>query len=1059
MKGSFAVYRSSAGSGKTFTLVKEFLKIVLKEPSQYSRILAITFTNKAAAEMKERILKNLRELSYPEKFAGEAAVRFMLPQLVEETGLSQTDLSENARIVLKHILHDYSSFAIGTIDSFMHRIVRTFAHDMHLALNFNVQLEKTPLIENAVVNLLDSLEQGSSLTHFLIEFAQSKADDDKNWDIEFDLKNFAEILFYEESADALPLLQNLTLETFQEAEQNLTQIIRTFELDVKRTALQAITILKNKELNAEDFYQGKNGIYTWFQKLSVSVFDSFYGNSYVAKTITEDKWTAAKASGSVIEKIESVKNDLKRIYGELENIREERFQTYKIAVLFRKNIHTLAVLNEIRHQMQLYATDENLVHISEFNRHIARIVRNEPVPFIYERLGEKYHHFLLDEFQDTSVMQWQNLLPLIENSLSYNRFNMIVGDGKQSIYRFRNGEVEQLVALPKIFQNNNDPILNEREAMLERNYRPEVLSENFRSRCEVVAFNNSFFGFMQQQLSEKLQAIYDNQEQKLNSANTGGLVHLEFLPDKRSDESFAELNCKRTLELIYALDADGYQRGEIAILCRGNSEASVLAEYLTQNRVQVVSSESLLLNGSPLVRFLISLLTAISNPDNPIAKAEIIHFIHCNLAEAQTSVSLEDYSRLKDLLDQPLDLMMKQLGYDFSIQKLSCQNLYDLTEMLLRIFAISKDGNPYLLFFSDAVLEYISKENGGIAGFLKWWESEVKSRSVVLPDAIGSVKIMTIHKSKGLQFPVVIYPFVKGGSSRLTKDKVWVSSKEMIPDVPVSLLDISSKATEGTPFYGLYEAEAAKSFLDIVNVVYVAFTRPVERLYVLISEPPQKAKSPTIPVLIRDYLVSQNLWNETQSVYTFGSPLAKTTIAIPEEKSTEEVKPYMPCDWHQVIRISGNRPPVWDENRTDYNRYWGSLLHNILAEIKVAHDLNRAIERFRSMINLPESDLNQAREVLHKFLNSDDIQPFFVPEAKIFCEKDIMLSDGRIIRPDRVVIYPDQVAILDYKTGKEETTHEEQIRMYAHALEQMGYKNIHLYLLYLGEEIRLKEVC
>jgi ATP-dependent exoDNAse (exonuclease V) beta subunit len=425
---SFTVYKSSAGSGKTFTLVKEYLCLVIVNPYRFRSVLAITFTNKAADEMKQRILQTLNLLSdYQNLNAAKLEkLNYLLPELKKQTGLTEAEIIRNSQLTLSLILHNYSNFAISTIDSFVHKIVRTFANDLNLPVNFSVELDGENLISQAVDLLINQLGNQELLTDFLFDYAKTKIDEDKSWHIETDLKAFARILLEEESQLKIEKLNKLDLTDFKLILNKLNRLTNEFIENIAAKGIEVRNQIKLHNIPHEAFYQGKNGISAYFDKIANKQISK--PNRYVGNTIEENKWTSAKASSIDKASIESIKDFITSKYYELLIIFDNNYETYIIRNAIQKNIYSLALLNEIEKFIKEIRENEYTVHISEFNKRISEIVINEPIPFIYERLGEKYKHFLIDEFQDTSVLQWLNLLPLIDNSLAEDQFNMIVGD-------------------------------------------------------------------------------------------------------------------------------------------------------------------------------------------------------------------------------------------------------------------------------------------------------------------------------------------------------------------------------------------------------------------------------------------------------------------------------------------------------------------------------------------------------------------------------------------------------------------------------------------------------
>jgi len=512
------------------------------------------------------------------------------------------------------------------------------------------------------------------------------------------------------------------------------------------------------------------------------------------------------------------------------------------------------------------------------------------VPFIYERVGEKYKHFLLDEFQDTSVLQWQNLLPLIDNSLANGYKNLLVGDAKQAIYRWRNGEVEQFVNLPHIFNRKSGQIHDEREKALHNHFTAKSLKSNYRSRPEIVKFNNAFFNLIKKSLSEKDSKIYDETEQQTASNKKGGFIQIEFFPPDMNDITFSAYNCTRVKELVAEIQTNGYRLKDIAILCRSNKSAGIIAKFLLSQNIDVVSSESVLLVNSPRIRLLVSILSLITNPWNELAAIEMVNLlIKMKMIDGDLhSAVVQFVKKSRDDLGkgQPESVytFLQDAGFVVNRKILLSLPLYDLCESLVRTFNLNKQSDPFIQFFLDVVLEQAKETESDINKFLEYWNIKKNTLSVVIPDGIDAVKIMTIHKAKGLEFPVVIYPLI---NERLTKtiDMFWLSlNNKKIPSLKAALVN-ANKSIEQTTYGDMITREYEKSLLDMINLMYVAFTRPTDQLYVIANHPGKSKKATSsVSSLLADYLTHSGKWNETSYIYNFGEKtipsLSDSTIYI-----------------------------------------------------------------------------------------------------------------------------------------------------------------------------------
>lgn len=1050
---SFTVYKSSAGSGKTFTLVKEYLCIILKNPYKFRSILAITFTNKAADEMKQRVLKSLSLLSDYNRIDNNKRDKiFYLLQLIKkETGLTENEIFENAQKCLSLILHNYSNFAISTIDSFVQKIVRTFTNDLHLPINFSIEMDGENLISQAVDLLVDKLGEDVILTDFLLDFAKTKVDDDKSWHIEADLKNFAKILLDEESQLKIDKLKLLEMSDFNLILNKLKLLIKDFEDKISLIGNKAVLKINSLNISKESFYYGKSGISAYFEKIANCQIDR--PNTNALKPITEDKWTSGKATVADKAAIESIKDFLTSRFNEILEILDTEFETYIIRNNILKNIYSLALLNEIEKYISEIREKENTVHISEFQKRIAEIVANEPIPFIYERMGDRFKHFLIDEFQDTSILQWQNLLPLIDNSLAEENFNMIVGDGKQAIYRFRGGEVEQFALLPEIYKKSTDSIANEREKTLIRNFSEKFLKNNYRSKIEIVEFNNQFFEFVSSNLDDRLKIIYNNHYQEYNKENKGGLVNLNFLTNDNEEDYSNQTNLK-ILDTINELQGDDFQWKDITILCRNNMQANKIAGFLTSQKINVISNESLLLKSSASVRFVVSLLKLILNPNDLISRAHILYYINVEIKNADLAQFAAAASNSLKNSKIDFEKIIIELGYDFSFRKLSNLTMYQLCETLCDKFDLNKQINPYLQFFLDNVLNYTIKFNTNIADFIVWWEKKKDKLALKTPSGLNAVNIMTIHKSKGLEFKVVIFPFADE-KQRRTKNSFWIDTHDnQLNPLSTALLSMNENLKE-TQYADIYNRENENSRLDLINLLYVALTRPSDRLYIFSRFPKTKSENTlSLPVLFKNFLISNSLWNENQFLYSFGVPLKHKKSDLDNLDNMLQMKAINSSKWHEKLLISKTSPENWQTDDPDKYRRFGNLIHWVLSKIENISDLNLIIDNL-SDLKVNAFEKNELKQLISKLIDNEETRFLFDKKYRVLNEVEILIKNGRSIRPDKMLISGNEVCIIDFKTGKFVQSHRTQLDKYEMSLQEMGYKTISKCLIYISDQTEI----
>ena len=595
----FNIYSSSAGSGKTYTLTKEYLKLALGSDKvyYYKRILAITFTNDAASEMKDRILAALKDIADRQNFNEKSKFWGMFRDIANELKLPDDTIQQRAVGVFSHIIQEYSDFAVKTIDSFVNQLVNAFTEDLGLPFNYEIVLDHKTVLTEAVERLIEKagFDEHQDLTRILEHFVEEKISDGKTWNfIAEDLAEFGEHLINDQFYSAIIKLDSLESEDFWHISNNIYTYLHSVEDGIKALAEKAIQYIENQGLSVDDFTQKAKGIGGYFYNMRDDFENECFRkkdkspNSYQWAAINEDKWFSAKTSTTTKVAIDAIKEDLTAVFNEMQEFKTKYLPKYALFTMIKPNLRKLSLLKKIKTEFDNVLSDKNQVFISEFNRKILQIILSEPVPFIYERIGERYNHLLVDEFQDTSDMQFYNLLPLIENSLANNHFNLIVGDAKQAIYRFRGGKMDLIVHL---FKNEVEMLMNNsliqdfqiEQFMSISNYlKPENLTTNYRSSREVIDFNNSFFESVMNEyknIHPFLKDVYAGFEQKIpENAKTGGHVQIEFLDYVKGEN----LMLSRTLEIIQQVLDEGYSMGDIAILCRKNKESAEMANFLVE---------------------------------------------------------------------------------------------------------------------------------------------------------------------------------------------------------------------------------------------------------------------------------------------------------------------------------------------------------------------------------------------------------------------------------------------------------------------------------------------
>ena len=1046
MKKQLKVYKSSAGSGKTFTLVKAYLKLCLKVegPSAFSTILAITFTNKATYEMKDRLMKTLKDLSLGQ---GDP----MKSKLIEETGLSESDIKLKSASILTAILHNYADFSISTIDKFSHKIIRTFAKDLNLSMNFQVELEEKRLLNEVIGELVNEIGQNKALSEFIIAFAMSKLDEEKSWKVEQDLLSFSLNLLKEKAMPYLESLQKLSLDDFKNLENSFRTKNKAVEDKLTSFAVEGLSLIKHMEIDNSSL-PGNAKISIYFRNVAELKHDNIFPPAQLTNNVQKDNWFSGSCSADQKIAITAIKEKLETLFYAIQELLTSNWETYLSRFELLKNIHSLALINQIDKRFAVLKQENALLNISDFNRIIADVVLDEPMPFIYERLGERYKHIMIDEFQDTSVLQFLNLLPLIDESLAKGNENLLVGDAKQAIYRFRGGEVDQFSEMP----NYIPEIATENEMTLQKlvtlksQYEVEELTENYRSAAAIVNFNNAFFQFVKDLgISEKINSIYTGHSQNITKDKNAGYVSLTFSSGKADEleEEYGDLmvqNIKQSL-------ADGYHLKDIAVLCRKRKEASAMASRLKKESINVISSEALLLKNSAAVSFIINLLSWLSEPETDVYKKDIVAYLTNSKFLAGTlGENFKNYLSKNYKFVHLFDNCEEELNLD----ELKTLSILELIELFIRAFTLNKEYDVYLQSLQDVALDFTKTQGSDLVQFLNWWNDRSGTFSISVPEQINAVNVLTIHKSKGLEFPIVIYPFVKQEitHSGKLKDFVWVDLSHLDAlNVPFALVEFN-KNLAASSLKAFYEEELEKKKVDLINDTYVAFTRASERLYIHAATPPKKiSDNLKLPRLLQQFLHQAENGKYSDESYEFGQ-LEKVNSAKQMTENQEKFSmTYLSAPWKNRLKISSEHGQIIINDEKGAKQY-GDLIHEILAQIKDFKELTNVLKRYqlRGIINAEEMHLIHVK--LTSLLTKEEVISFFDSEHKVRREATLLSKTGDLLRPDRVVYFKEKLAVIDFKTGIKNESHQQQVLKYCSLIAETTELPVKGYLLYTESE-------
>lgn len=1114
---NFIVCNASAGSGKTFTLVKMYIslafdvegaccgddvltnKVKAQLRDRYKHILAITFTKKATNEMKERIMSKLASMA--KDAAGCDIAQSMVDDAVKEGRLLDSNdarskefsrLQNYALAVHSAILHDYSDLSVFTIDSFMHRVVRTFAHDLHLPLNFDVTQRQEDVSLEVVDKIMRSIgaDDEKELTEVLTHYMDSKMDDDKSYRVEGEISARCEELFKESASQYLEVLKDKSIDDFKKVIEKLTNDNKDFEDTIKKEALRIMVLIDSAGLDVSDFSNGERGsIYKLVKSMSEGSFPDKLNATQ--QKYYDDATKGASSKSTKKAEIIALHPPIK----DLIDFWSNGLMLYNTRAALMNNIYTVALMNRLNMEAHQFYDENEVLHMSEFNKLIAKVVSDEPAPFIYERLGTWYRDFLLDEFQDTSHMQWHNLLPLLSNAIGDGGRVFIVGDGKQAIYRFRNGDATIFTNLPAVEQNDHGHGDNFRDA-----YEPLNLETNFRSMANVVNFNNNLFlwiakdriGVDGDQLPSLIPDVYlgkeggkylDGEESHLWQKNKkdGGYVEVALM--KKGETESGDEYSRRIYEAMYntikrQLEL-GYDYRDIMILTRNNKELTSICAYLSDKeingeKIKMASAESFLLSNSRVVMLIINTMRYVVDPTDRTASTTVVLLLKqlgVLVGDYDTDIVKKEYEGLEKILEKE--------GIILNVSTLRSLSIYECCEEILRVYGVSahdKEANnevDYIAAFLSVVAAYGNTNRQDLANFLAWYEEQVDFSAKTSED-MDAIRMMTIHKAKGLEAKVVLYPMLEREHG--VDSSQWVAVGEDIRKklgINLPAAYVRTKKGERTLFPDLYGREERDAEMDALNVLYVALTRPKHKLFVFCEKDGKKATSGQKNI---NKFCSSEVWsamrkkeNEESSVehYVVGEDFAKPKENVSEEEinskpATLPLNVLTFGDWKEKILIAAKAEPM--QSGVNEAVEYGIMLHDVMSKIYHRSDIESAVAEYADGHGLSDDKAQFLLGDVRRIVDHPDCAPFFADnvdvrnECEMVCEGEMTGNDSNdkimTFRADRIVIdkAENKVYVVDYKTGKDDDNkrerHKRQVDRYCNILRQMGYYNVEGYLIY-----------
>jgi ATP-dependent exoDNAse (exonuclease V) beta subunit len=1038
MEKPLLILNASAGSGKTYNLVYQYVKILLETDHSYQdfrHILAMTFTNKAANEMKERVLKALDNMSRSTLSEPVEDAISIFEKLEKDLLVNRQTLIERAKKSLRSLLHSYEDFHVMTIDKFNLKLIRNFSRDLDLPGQFDVEMNTDRLVEKLVDNLLNKIgeNEAEELTELVFSFAKSNLDDGEKWDVKQILVEFAKILTKE---SVLPKLEKINAKKFEVSEFTILNSRRKWlSEELKRKAKSVYSIVIKQGMDQERIpYKSR----AFCQLVNLKDGSSFFINNPVSPSYA----TALLAEPK---KGQFLPQEFQEALADFLHFHETNFKEFHLLYLLVKNFHSMALLKFMSAFLEEIKEQDQIIQISEFNKLISDLIQQSHAPYIYERIGTRFKHYLLDEFQDTSRMQWLNLIPLVEESLGHNYLNFIVGDPKQSIYRFRNGVAEQFVSLPRIYNPENSSELEKKSDFFESQGDCKPLLENRRSAQEVVKFNNQFFEKIKFRLNEESQQFY-NPVSQIPTSKTDGFVSIVSAKEKITLEE----RINKIEEIIYNCDQAGYKRSDICILGDKNKDLNSWAIELLNRGIPVVSSDSLFVNNDPRVRLTISYLKLRLDPKN---KTESKKFAD-QFFKISPNKSLADYWRYfiekeyngKKYRDFDLTrFIIENFG---ATSTFFCQyeTIYSLIQKFYRIMGWFEETNPYLHHLADVVYNFEQKNSSDLKGFIEHYKKDNEKMTVLLPESEKSIQLMTVHKAKGLEFPVVILPNLDFGTD------VKGFSKHLI-EVEGNVIYTSLKKDHSVKeIADAQVVEKNQILTDKVNLCYVALTRPRERLYAF------------------NFFKGSNLGSTIHSV------LGEITESIGQDKieytsGIQELNPKVngnskQADFYEPKVISDN---LWFPeiairednlmNELSNEQKFGNAFHLLMSQCDSEVLIEQTLQKLTDEDKIPLEyciELSQKAERTFEKLNEKNI---FKDRKRIYNESTIISSIDSIKRPDKIVLKDNETIIIDFKTGTKKDKDIKQITEYANVLKQMELPEIKAFLFYTASEELLEVGC
>lgn len=1062
---SLTVYKASAGSGKTFTLAVEYIKLLIDNPQSYRNILAVTFTNKAMDEMKMRILSQLYGLArrLPDS-------QSYMDKIVENRGARENEreeeedfVSKQAAMALTNLLHNYSYFRVETIDTFFQSLLRNLARELNLTANLRVELNDTQVMQMAVDELIESLQASDKVLTWLMEYITDNINDDKSWNVIGQVKKFGEHIFkefYKENCEQLRIINKDGF--FAAYRRKMTEIRRQAKATMMLFASMFFEDLEKNSFSIDDLSYGKGGAASYFNKIRDGIFDESILGKRAQECLGDvEKWAKKTHPRRelIVERAGKVWNQL---IEEAEKARPQLYKMYQSADVTLKHLNQLRLLETIEEKVKELNENANRFLLSDTPTLLHGLVKESDSPFIFEKIGTQLGHVMIDEFQDTSTVQWKNFKVLLQECMSHEKTsNLIVGDVKQSIYRWRAGDWRLL--------NNIENEIENAEKQLEI----KTLATNFRSERRIIEFNNAFFLKAKEieaaalgDNAGQLEKAYKDVEQAIPEwKEDAGLVQIKLFSNEEYRQNVLNEVQATITEMVEVLHIPPQ---DIAILVRKNKDIPLLGDFFMKNLpdVKLVSDEAFRLDASLAVNIIIQAMHLLAHPEDQLARAALVkayqkEIIRNGLSDSQLFLSEQDINNYL-----PKEYTNNQ------IQLLSMP-MFDLAERLHRIFNLEKlEGqNAYMCTFYDTLSEYLHDKVSDIDTFVQDWNDTLCSRTIQ-SDEVDGIRLISIHKSKGLEFKHVIIPFCDWELER-TGDIMWFKPEEApFNELPIVPVDYSPKKLKGTVYEQESEQEHLQIVVDNLNLLYVAFTRACQSLTIFGKRDAQSLRSGLIQSVLEDTsktLPGSQLSMEEDKKASISFSYGKQESSKTRKKETTRnvfLSPIDTKDFHvetfdsHVNFRQSNKSRDFiegeDDNKQENYIQIGNVLHYVFSKIHTIDDINSVLEELHQegILYNERITVERVKKMLERSLSHQTIKSWFSNNWKLFNECTILSVNEETgmteeHRPDRVMTDGKEVIVVDFKFGKPKEEYKQQVRKYMRLLTEMGNQHVKGYLWFV----------